>query len=167
MKDHLIELFNACIESSSEEDLQVLQHVLKGIHHKISGKNTIYINSLLHMERKLENGICEITIPLNPLLNNSFEITHGGITATLLDTAMGTLANSQLSPGLGAVTSQLDIHYLAPGIGDSIQCRAELIHQGKKTMVVLGEAFRSDGTKIAHATGSFIVINTNKTEGPK
>jgi uncharacterized protein (TIGR00369 family) len=71
---------------------------------------------------------------------------------------MGTLANYLLPEGFGAVTNQLNIHYIAPGIGDFLHCKAELIHQGNKTLVISGEAFRSDGKKIAYATGTFFII---------
>jgi uncharacterized protein (TIGR00369 family) len=110
------------------------------------------------MERTFDQDTCEITIPINPILNNNLNILHGGITATVLDTAMGSLANHHLPEGYGAVTNQLNIHYTAPGTGASLRCKAEILHQGSKTMVISGEAYRSDGKKIAHATGTFFII---------
>ena len=105
-----------------------------------------------------EKKTCEITVPINPFLNNSLDIVHGGITATILDTTMGTVANFLLPDGYGAVTNQLNIHYIAPGIGDTLRCKAEVIHQGSKTFVISGEIYRSDGKKIAYATGTFFTI---------
>lgn len=158
MKDELVHLLQTCIENSSEEDLKALSFVLNGIQNKIKGKNNSYLDGLLQMDRILDDNFCEITIPIDPVLHNSLKIVHGGITATLLDTAMGTLVNYKLPQGLGAVTNQLNIHYIAPGIGDSLSCKAEIIHQGSKTMVVTGTVYRSDGKKIAHATGTFFII---------
>jgi uncharacterized protein (TIGR00369 family) len=160
MKDRLRQLFNKCIEQGSEEDISTLVHVLEGMEKKIDKTYVQYIDGLLHMDREIdkENKTCVITIPINPLLNNSLDIVHGGITATLLDTAMGSLAISVLPVGYAAVTSQLNIHYIAPGIGDTLRCKAEIIHQGSKTFVVSGEVYRSDGKKVAYATGTFFVI---------
>ena len=112
------------------------------------------------MDRKIdkEKKTCEITVPLNPVWNNSLDIVHGGVTATLLDTTMGTVVNAILPEGYVAVTNQLNIHYIAPGIGDTLHCKAEIIHHGSKTMIIEGETYRSDGKKIAHATGTFFII---------
>lgn len=160
MKEHLYQLLEKLIETSSEKDLDALAYVLEGFNKKIINNRTQYVDGLLHMERTFdrEKKICEITVPLNPVLNNSLEIVHGGITATILDTVMGSAANIILPEGYGAVTNQLNIHYIAPGIGDKIYSKAEIIHHGSKTIVVSGEAFRSDGKKIAYATGTFFII---------
>ena len=158
MKDEIIHLLKSCLENGSEEDLKALSFVLEGIQNKITGKNHSYLDGLLQMERTLGEDFCEITIPLNPVFHNSLHILHGGITATLLDTAMGTLVNYILPKGFGAVTNQLNIHYIAPGTGEHLRCRAEIVHHGSKTMVVSGTAYRSDGKKIAHSTGTFFII---------
>lgn len=158
MKDKLITLLESCLENGSADDLNAISYFLEGLQRKIKMGNLSFIDQFLHMDSKFGENSCEITIPLNPVLNNSFDIVHGGVTATLLDTAMGTLANYLLPEGYGAVTNQLNIHYIAPGIGTSLRCNAEIIHRGNKTMVVSGEVHRDDGKKIAHATGTFFVI---------
>jgi uncharacterized protein (TIGR00369 family) len=160
MKEKLHQLLGNCIEKGSEEDLLALVHILEGFEKKIDCKLPQFIDGLLHLERKIdkEKKTCEITVPLNSVWNNSLGIVHGGITATLLDTVMGTVIHAILPEGYGAVTNQLNIHYIAPGIGDSMTCKAEIIHHGSKTAVISGEAFRSDGRKIAHATGTFFII---------
>ncbi|MEH7177301.1 PaaI family thioesterase [Neobacillus vireti] len=160
MKDRLYQILDQCIEKGSERDLDAIAHILEGFQKKIDIGYTQYIDGLFHMERKIdkEKMIFEITVPLNDVWNNSLAIVHGGFTATLLDTAMGTAANVILPEGYGAVTNQLNIHYIAPGTGDSLHCKAEIIHHGSKTVVVSGEAYRSDGKKIAYATGTFFII---------
>lgn len=158
MKDRLVKLFDVCIENGSEEDLNALSFILEGIQNKVTEKNKIYLDSLLHMERKFDENSCEITVPIDPIFYNNLNILHGGITATVLDTAMGTLANYFLPEGFGAVTNQLNIHYIAPGTGDKLRCRAEIVHKGSKTMVISGVAYRSDGKKVAFATGTFFII---------
>ncbi|MGG1678840.1 PaaI family thioesterase [Neobacillus sp. NRS-1170] len=158
MKDELRQLLENCIETGSEEDLKALSFLMEGVQRKINRQNKIYLDGILHMERKIDNQSCEITIPLNPTLHNNLEIVHGGITATVIDTSMGTLANYLLPDGYGAVTNQLNIHYIAPGLGEQLRCRAEIVHYGTKTIVISGEAYRSDGKKIAHATGTFFII---------
>ncbi len=158
MEKELQHLLEECISLSSEKELKALKTVLSGVKNKLSEKNSTYIDGLLHMDRVLDNETCEITIPITSILDNTLGIVHGGFTATILDTAMGTLANKLLPEGYAAVTSQLNIHYLAPGVGDQLHCKATLIHKGRSTVVLEADVFRSDGKKIAHSSGSFFVV---------
>ena len=156
-KEYLHQLLEECIELAEESDLKVLTSLLEGSKAKLSGKGS-YIGRLLQMKRKHEKDRYEITLPLSALVQNNLGIVHGGITATVLDAAMGSLAYTALPEGYAAVTSQLNIHYLAPGTGADLRCVATFIHQGKQTLVVEGQIFREDGKKIAHATGTFFVV---------
>ncbi|KON89220.1 thioesterase [Sporosarcina globispora] len=161
----LMELFNQCTKNATEEELSALESLLLGLHKKQTGQNSSYIGGLLHMERQISEEECILTIPLSSLVNNPLGILHGGITATIIDSAMGTLAASLLPEGFGAVTTQLNVHYLAVGKGDYVTCRATIDHKGTKSMVLSADVFRSDGKKIAQATGSFFIIekkNVNK-----
>ncbi len=158
MVTELRNLFNTCIDNASEEELKVLYDLMQGINNKQTKENSSFIDSLLHMEKVIDNESCEITIPISSLINNSLGIVHGGITATIIDTAMGILANIILPDGFNAVTTQLNIHYLAVGNGDYLQCKAQIDHKGSKTMVLSATVHRSDGKKIAQASGSFFII---------
>ncbi|WP_210363698.1 PaaI family thioesterase [Bacillus sp. REN3] len=158
MENELQQLLQECISLSGEQELRTLKDVLQGVKNKLSGKNSTYIDGLMHMERTVTPTECEIKIPNTNILDNTLGIVHGGFTATMLDTAMGTLANRLLPEGYAAVTSQMNIHYLAPGIGDWLNCKANLVHKGRSTLVLEAEAFRSDGKKIAHSSGSFFVV---------
>ncbi|WP_144474766.1 PaaI family thioesterase [Cytobacillus oceanisediminis] len=158
MEKDLHQLLDECISLSGEQELEALKTVLAGVKNKLSGKNSTYIDGLLHMDRRLDDQTCEIDIPITRVLDNTLGIVHGGFTATVLDTAMGTLANRLLPEGYAAVTSQLNIHFLAPGIGDKLHCNASLIHKGRSTIVLEADVFRSDGKRIAHSSGSFFVI---------
>ncbi|MFD2443394.1 PaaI family thioesterase [Bacillus sp. CGMCC 1.16607] len=158
MKEEIRQLFEECISRDNEEELENLKNILKGVQNKQLGINTSYIGGLLHMERTINDHVCEVTIPLYSYLNNSLNIVHGGITATLLDSAMGNLANSLLPVGYTAVTSQLNVHYISVGKGEYLTCKAEVSHKGTKVMLITGDVYRSDGRKIAHATGTFFII---------
>lgn len=154
MKENITKLFEQLLTNGSEEDLEALEIVLKGM----NNKQHTYINSLLQMESKMEDNTFEIKIPLNTLVQNPLNILHGGITATVIDTAMGALIHSSLPEHSAAVTTSLNIHYIAPGIGDYITCKAQIEHHGSKTMLVSADVFRSDGKKVAQASGSFFIL---------
>lgn len=165
MKKELEQLLKEYMDQADETGIRAMDHVLRGMKNKLEGKSTTYIGGILHYEKNPDDSVWEITIPINPALYNSLGIVHGGITATLADSAMGTLANTLVPEGYGAVTSQLNIHYLAPGIGDTLRCRAEIAHQGKNTMVISAEIFREDGKKAAQATGSFFIVEKKVSSG--
>jgi uncharacterized protein (TIGR00369 family) len=158
MKEQIRTLLENCLEEATSEEQEVLADMLKGFNKKQKKINSSYIGGLLHMERTMDDEICELTIPLTSLANNPLGIVHGGITATIIDSAMGTLANSLLPEGFGAVTTQLNIHYLSVGKGAYLHCKAHIDHKGTKTMVLSAEVTRADGKRIAQATGSFYII---------
>ncbi|RLQ95862.1 PaaI family thioesterase [Falsibacillus albus] len=159
MNKELQLLLEDCILHASGEDLSTIKQVLEGIRRKQIGLNGSFIGAILNMEKKMmEDGGYAVEVPINELTANSLGIVHGGITATVLDSAMGTLANILLPEGFGAVTSNLTIHYISPGIGNSMTAIARIIHKGTKTIVIEGEIIQDDGKKIAHCTGTFFVI---------
>lgn len=158
MKNEIMELVDKLFHDGSQRDLQALKHVLEGL----NNKPFIYMDEILHMEGEVKDNTCEVTMPLNPLVNNPLDIVHGGVTATLIDAAMGRLIHTILPPELAGVTTQLNVQYIAPGIGESITCKARIDHQGGKTMLLSADVFRSDGQKIAQATGSFFIIKKRK-----
>lgn len=158
MEEQLHELYKQYTEKATSEEKDILLTILKGLNKRKSKKQGSYIGGLLNMEKTLNKHICELTIPITPLLNNSLDIVHGGITATLIDSAMGTLANHVLPEEYGAVTTQLNIHYLSIGKGEYLTCKARIDHKGTKTMVMSADVYRCDGKKIAQASGSFFII---------
>ncbi|PLR97408.1 PaaI family thioesterase [Bacillus sp. T33-2] len=158
MDRDLQQLLKQCVENAGEQDLHVIASMLEGVKDKLAKKKSTYIDGILHMDRSVEDELCKIDIPVTPFLSNTLGIVHGGVTATVIDTAMGTLANYILPEEYGAVTTQLNVHYIAPGLGESLRCEARFIHRGTKTMVLGADMYRADGTKIAYATGSFFVV---------
>jgi uncharacterized protein (TIGR00369 family) len=159
MNANLTQKFNQLVENSSEQDKIVLDLLLEGLIRKQSKKNGSYLGGILGSTSRItDEKQYEMIIPNTDLIQNSLNIVHGGITATLLDSAMGSLVHYHLPEGQAAVTSEIKINYLAPGKGKELRCLANIIHQGSKIVVAEGKVFRDDGKLIAHATGSFFVI---------
>ena len=158
MKEQVENLFNECLLGASDEDLQIIKQLLEGVQRKQNNENESIIGGIFAMDREMEAGNLEISIPISPVTHNSLEIVHGGVTATLVDTAMGTLANMMLPEGYGAVTTNLNVHYLAPGVGERLSAHATIVHQGSKTIVVDGKVVSSEGKIVAHSTGSFFIF---------
>jgi uncharacterized protein (TIGR00369 family) len=158
-KDELLQLTNEVLQNSDIEDQYVLELLLSGLKRKQYHEKGSYIGALLHAEGEFKDNQFTIRIPNTPIIQNSLNIVHGGITATLLDSAMGGLVHHLLPPDKTAVTTEIKINYVAPGVGKELICRTNTIHKGNKTVVTEGKVFRDDGTLIAHSTASFFIIN--------
>jgi uncharacterized protein (TIGR00369 family) len=142
-----------------EDDIPVLNLILQGLKKKALKENASYIGALLHAQGEYKDNQFILTIPNTAIIQNSLHIVHGGITATLLDSAMGSLVHHVLPKERAAVTSEMKINYVAPGIGSELKCVASLIHKGSKTVVTEGKVFRDDGRLMAHCTASFFIID--------
>jgi uncharacterized protein (TIGR00369 family) len=161
MNKELHELLDLCTKNCEEQELAALKEILHALNKKNKESGIGFIGTLLQMERRIDGEMCEITIPINPIIYNSLGIVHGGITATLIDSAMGSLANSLVPKGYATVTTQMNVHYIGPGTGESLRCEARLEHKGTKTLVLSATVYRSDGKKVATGSGSFFMIEKN------
>lgn len=158
MNNDLASQFNKIADSADEFELLVLKHVIEGLLQK-KQKNESFVNRFFQFESKMDGDCIEMSMPITSLVQNSLDIVHGGLIATLIDSAMGTLVHTVLPEEKAAVTTELQTHYLKPAIGDKLICRSSLLHKGGKIMVLEGKVYREDGVMCAHSTASFFVID--------
>ncbi|MDQ0427882.1 uncharacterized protein (TIGR00369 family) [Planomicrobium stackebrandtii] len=149
------------VKNSSSEDLEMLGDYLTNFEKKQQGDFATYLSAALNMTRVTDEHSSVVSIPNTAFIHNNVNIPHGGILAVLLDTAMGTLANSKCQPGFSAVTTNLTIHYLTVADEDSISAKARIIRSGRHTLVIEGNIFQQDGKHIATATGTFFIVPKN------
>ncbi len=159
-KNQLKETFLTFIDSADPAELEVMNSLLNGVSSKKEKNIPTFINALFHFETHYVEGEqhLEIMMPNNQIVMNSLDMTHGGVTATLLDTAMGTLVNKLLPEGKKAVTTEIKINYLAPGKGKYLKTTANIVQIGSKIAFCDGQVYREDGKLAAYGTGSFFVI---------
>lgn len=147
------------VDQLNEEEKMIIDQILKGFEAKRQGKSSSYVSALFAMQHEFNGEVLSIKMPVTPIVYNSLGIMHGGITATAIDTAMGTLANKVALPGKAAVTNQLNLHYTAPIYEGEVTAYAKVVHAGTKTMVIEGWIETAEGKRAAHATGSFFMID--------
>ncbi len=147
------------MNNASEEEQTVLEQVIDGFLAKQQKQQLTYLSGITKAEASIPSkDTFSIRVPITPLIHNPLEIVHGGMTATLLDSTMGGAAMEALPDDLTAVTSQLNIHYLRPGVGEYLECFATVVHAGKQLIIVEGNAYNNEQKLIAKATGTFYVI---------
>ncbi len=82
---------------------------------------------------------------------------HGGVLATLVDTAMGRAVRSRLGEDEGSATSQLTVTYLRPGRPGTLVVTAEVRKQGEHLTMCEADV-EQDGRSLVHAVATFAVL---------
>lgn len=110
---------------------------------------------------KAEPGEIVMELDLHDGLLNPMGLIHGGVAATLLDTAMSAAAHTLLDAGRASVTLDLKITYLRPLTPTSGRVRAtgRVINLGGRTAYAEGELRDGQGQLAAHAVGNFQIVS--------
>jgi len=91
---------------------------------------------------KAQRGSVVLELDANPDLANLHGIVHGGVTATLCDSAMGFAA---MTLGVSPVTVEMKLNYLLPGrIGERLIAKGKIIKEGKTLIIADGEVYSGD-----------------------
>ena len=80
---------------------------------------------------------------------------HGvlGIVATLADMACGHASLTLVEEGQGLITVEYKINFVAPGTGDELVARGEVVKAGKRVYVARSDVYgRRDGAETLCAT---------------
>ena len=83
---------------------------------------------------------------------------HGGVLATLVDTAMGTAVRSATGDDDVPATSQLTVTYLRPGTPGPLEVTAQVRTKGEH-LTVCDADVEQDGRAIVHAVATFALLH--------
>jgi uncharacterized protein (TIGR00369 family) len=83
---------------------------------------------------------------------------HGGVLATLVDTAMGTAVRSATDDGDVPATSQLTVTYLRPGTPGPVEVTARVRTRGEHLTVCEADV-EQDGRSLVHAVATFALLH--------
>ncbi len=86
-------------------------------------------------------GWFEIHLPLQPFHQQHDGIVHGGVLATLADTAVALAAYTLAAKGQRIVTIEFKINYLRPAQGALLLCRGTVLRPGRTVTVSEAEIF--------------------------
>jgi uncharacterized protein (TIGR00369 family) len=89
---------------------------------------------------------------------NAAGTLHGGVLATLVDTAMGSAVRSATDEDDVPATSQLTVTYLRPGKPGRLSVRAQVRTRGEH-LTVCDADVEQDGRDVAHAVATFAVLH--------
>jgi len=108
------------------------------------------------LSEDLPDGRVRLSLGTDTSHRNEVGLVHGGVSALLLDGAMGRCVGRTLEPGKTCATVQLSVQFLAPAEG-RIAALARVIRRGRTTAFMEAECTRADGTVVARAHGTWMI----------
>lgn len=93
---------------------------------------------------------------------NPIGTVHGGLAATLLDSALGCAIHSTLAAGMAYTTLQLNVNYLRPLVRETgvVYCEGNIIHAGGRVATAEGRLTDAAGKLYAHGTTTCIILRS-------
>jgi len=82
-------------------------------------------------------------------------VMHGGVTASLIDTAMAFAVRTRLPRDEATATIDLTIHYLRPVTDGKIICTAKTVRGGKRIFTVSADVHNEEGKLIATGLSTY------------
>jgi uncharacterized protein (TIGR00369 family) len=107
---------------------------------------------------RVEPGAVEVELDVGSNHLNLFGTLHGGLIATLADTATGLAMLTSLDPGLTHVTTSLSLTFLAPGRAGIVTARARVVKRGRRFGYAEADVVDAEGELLARATATFSVM---------
>jgi uncharacterized protein (TIGR00369 family) len=113
---------------------------------------------------KVEEGRVVFAAVPEPRHYNAIGTVHGGLAATLLDSAMGCAVHSTLPAGVGYTTLELKVNFTRPITSDTGRILSEgtVVHRGGRVATAEGRVFsEADGKLLAHGTTTCLILSPN------
>ncbi len=92
---------------------------------------------------------------------NPIGSVHGGVAATILDSAQGCAVHTTLAAGVGYTTSDLHVRYVRAMSAEMGRVLADsrVVHSGRKLATAEGKLYvEESGQLLAHATTSCLIL---------
>lgn len=103
---------------------------------------------------KAEPGFARMRVAYRPEFDNLSKVAHGGVVASLMDTACGVALTTD-ADGVRrrrVLTVSFTLNYLAAFVAGEMVCEARLVGGGQKLVTVESRAFSADAETV-FATG--------------
>ena len=120
------------------------------------------IASLMGFEPvEVEEGRAVFAVTPQEFHYNPIGVVHGGLAATLLDSAMGCAVQTTLPAGVGWTTLEVKVNFARPMTRDTgrVLCEANVVHRGGTIATAEGRVYAEEtGKLLAHGTSTCLVL---------
>jgi uncharacterized protein (TIGR00369 family) len=106
----------------------------------------------------MEFDACRIELDLEPRHLQPFGIVHGGVLATLLDTATFWAAYLRLPQGTGLVNVDLKLNYLKSVAGGALRAEGRCLRAGRQISYAEASVRDDAGDLVAHGTSTLMAL---------
>src|SRR5882762_6659931 len=109
---------------------------------------------------EVSKGRAVFTVQPDERHYNGLGIAHGGLAATLLDSALGCAINAMMPAGKVFTTLEMKINYVRPITRErgELRCEAKMIHVGGRVATAEGRIIDEDGKLYAHGTATCMLF---------
>jgi uncharacterized protein (TIGR00369 family) len=138
-----------------ESGLEIFQKILSGKYPQAP-----IAERLDYRLAKIEKGRAEFIGTAKIDFYNPYGTTHGGYTATLLDSAMACAIHSTLEAGQGSTSLEFKINFVRPIYENAGTLKAigETINVGRQVATAEGKLIDENGKLYAHATTTCFIF---------
>ena len=109
---------------------------------------------------EVEEGRAVFAVEPDERHYNGLGIAHGGLAATLLDSALGCAINTVMPAGRVFTTLEMKINYVRPMRRETgeVRCEAEVLHAGGRVATAAGRILDASGKLYAHGTATCMLF---------
>jgi uncharacterized protein (TIGR00369 family) len=108
--------------------------------------------------KETQDGRCEVGGRVEARHLNINGVVHGGVYATILDTAMGGAVVTMLDEDETTATTSLYVEFLRPAReGQVLRAHGEVVRRGRHLAFVEGDLVDGDGTRLSQAHGTWYI----------
>jgi uncharacterized protein (TIGR00369 family) len=109
---------------------------------------------------EVSEGRAVFTVKPDERHYNGLGIAHGGLAATLLDSALGCAINTMMPPGRIFTTLEMKINYVRPMRRETgeVRCEAAVLHAGARVATAEGRILDEGGKLYAHGTATCMLF---------
>ena len=107
----------------------------------------------------VEHGRVAFSLEVQAFHLNPLGTLHGGVMATLLDSAMGCAVHTTLPDDVLYSTGDLSVRFLRPArLGERIEAVGWVVHSGRRTATAEGEIVGEDGRLVAKGSSTCVIL---------
>lgn len=107
------------------------------------------------------DGRCVVGGRVEPRHLNINQVVHGGVYATILDTAMGGAVVTMLDEDETTATTSLYVEFLRPAReGQLLRATGRVVRRGRHLAFVEGNLDDGEGTRLSQAHGTWYIWST-------
>jgi acyl-CoA thioesterase len=106
--------------------------------------------------REISRGYAVLSIEVRDELRQNHGVVHGGVIASIIDTASAYAVATLLDKSEVTTTIDLTVHFLEAMTGGQAEARAKILREGRRVVVISVDVVADDGRLIATATAAFL-----------